>query len=71
MSFGNTAEVQGIKITAMLSMRSEPELIAAKNVYDSGAIGEAVVGCIYCIAATIVIVMSYEQLGRRFLPYFR
>jgi predicted dehydrogenase len=32
----------GVKITAMLSMRSEPEFIAAKNVYDSGAIGEAV-----------------------------
>jgi len=33
----------GIKLTAMLSMRSEPEFIAAKEVYDSGVIGEAVV----------------------------
>ena len=32
-----------VKLTAMLSMRSEPEFIAAKNIYDSGVIGEAVV----------------------------
>jgi len=31
-----------VRLTAMLSMRSEPEFIAAKNVYQSGAIGEAV-----------------------------
>jgi len=31
-----------VRLTAMLSMRSEPEFIAAKNVYESGVIGEAV-----------------------------
>jgi predicted dehydrogenase len=31
-----------VKLTAMLSMRSEPQFLAAKQVYDSGAIGEAV-----------------------------
>lgn len=31
-----------VKLTAMLSMRSEPQFVAAKRVYDSGAIGEAV-----------------------------
>jgi len=31
-----------VRLTAMLSMRSEPEFIAAKNVYQSGVIGEAV-----------------------------
>lgn len=32
----------GVKLTAMLSMRSEPQFVAAKQVYDSGIIGEAV-----------------------------
>jgi len=32
----------GVKLTAMLSMRSEPQFVAAKQVYDSGVIGEAV-----------------------------
>lgn len=32
----------GVKLTAMLSMRSQPPFIAAKNVYDRGMIGEAV-----------------------------
>ncbi|MEX0332423.1 MAG: Gfo/Idh/MocA family protein [Puniceicoccaceae bacterium] len=32
----------GVKLTAMLSMRSEPQFIAAKDLYDSGVIGEAV-----------------------------
>lgn len=32
----------GVKLTAMLSMRSEPQFVAAKQVYESGAIGEAV-----------------------------
>ncbi len=31
-----------IKLVAMLSMRSEPEFVAAKSVYDRGVIGEAV-----------------------------
>ena len=31
-----------VRLTAMLSMRSEPEFIAARNVYESGKIGEAV-----------------------------
>lgn len=31
-----------VKLTAMLTMRSEPEFVAAKNVYESGVIGEAV-----------------------------
>jgi len=35
-------EDNGVRLTAMLSMRSEPEFVAAKRVYDSGAIGEAV-----------------------------
>jgi predicted dehydrogenase len=32
-----------VKLTAMLSMRSEPEFIATKDIYDNGVIGEAVV----------------------------
>jgi len=32
----------GVKLTAMLSMRASPQFVAAKNIYDSGAIGEAV-----------------------------
>jgi predicted dehydrogenase len=32
-----------VKLMAMLSMRSEPVFIAAKDVYDSGAIGESVI----------------------------
>ncbi len=36
-------EDNNVKLTAMLSMRSEPEFIAAKKIYDSGVIGEAVV----------------------------
>lgn len=35
-------EANGVKLTAMLSMRSEPQFIAAKNLYDRGVIGEAV-----------------------------
>ena len=35
-------ESNGVRLTAMLSMRSEPQFIAAKNLYDSGVIGEAV-----------------------------
>jgi predicted dehydrogenase len=31
-----------VKLTAMLSMRSEPEFVAAREVYQSGAVGEAV-----------------------------
>lgn len=31
-----------LKLTAMLSMRSQPQFIAAKELYDSGVIGEAV-----------------------------
>jgi len=31
-----------VKLTAMLTMRSEPEFIAAKKIYESGEIGEAV-----------------------------
>lgn len=33
----------GVKLTAMLSMRSEPQFVAAKKIYDSGMIGEAVI----------------------------
>lgn len=32
----------GIRLIAMLSMRSEPEFVAARSAYDSGIIGEAV-----------------------------
>ena len=32
----------GVRLTAMLSMRSEPVFIAARQVYQSGAIGQAV-----------------------------
>jgi predicted dehydrogenase len=32
----------GVKLTAMLSMRSEPQFVAAKDIYDSGMIGEVV-----------------------------
>lgn len=32
----------GVKLTAMLSMRSEPQFIAAKHLYDRGVIGEAI-----------------------------
>lgn len=32
----------GVRLTAMLSMRSEPQFVAAKKIYDSGLIGEAV-----------------------------
>lgn len=35
-------ESNDVKLTAMLSMRSEPQFIAAKDLYDSGVIGEAV-----------------------------
>ncbi|MEX0331506.1 MAG: Gfo/Idh/MocA family protein [Puniceicoccaceae bacterium] len=35
-------EANGTKLTAMLSMRSEPQFIAAKELYDCGLIGEAV-----------------------------
>ena len=35
-------ESNDVKLTAMLSMRSEPQFIAAKELYDSGVIGEAV-----------------------------
>jgi predicted dehydrogenase len=35
-------DANDIKLTAMLSMRSEPEFVAARNVYDNGVIGEAV-----------------------------
>ncbi len=35
-------KANGVKITAMLSMRSEPEFIAAKKLYESGIIGEAI-----------------------------
>jgi len=32
----------GIKLSAMLSMRSEPQFVAARNLYQRGAIGDAV-----------------------------
>jgi len=35
-------ERKKIHLTAMLTMRSDPQFVAAKRVYDSGAIGEAV-----------------------------
>lgn len=35
-------DANGVRLTAMLSMRSEPQFVAAKQVYDSGVIGEAV-----------------------------
>jgi predicted dehydrogenase len=35
-------ERRKINLTAMLTMRSDPQFVAAKQVYDSGAIGEAV-----------------------------
>lgn len=35
-------ESNGVRLTAMLSMRSEPQFIAAKQLYDQGVIGEAV-----------------------------
>ena len=36
------AKQNNVKLTAMLSMRSEPEFVAAREVYQSGAVGEAV-----------------------------
>jgi predicted dehydrogenase len=38
-----TIRKNNVKLMAMLSMRSEPVFVAAKDVYDSGAIGEAVI----------------------------
>jgi predicted dehydrogenase len=35
-------EKKKINLTAMLTMRSDPQFVAARQVYDSGAIGEAV-----------------------------
>jgi predicted dehydrogenase len=37
-----SVERNKINLTAMLTMRSDPQFVAARQVYDSGAIGEAV-----------------------------
>jgi predicted dehydrogenase len=38
-----TIKKNNVKLTAMLSMRSEPEFIAARKIYKNGIIGEAVI----------------------------
>lgn len=38
----NSIDKNKIQLTAMLTMRSDPQFVAAKQVYDSGAIGKAI-----------------------------
>ncbi|MBN1788428.1 MAG: Gfo/Idh/MocA family oxidoreductase [Sedimentisphaerales bacterium] len=38
-----SVEKSGVQLTAMLTMRSDPQFVAAKRVYDSGAIGDAII----------------------------